>query len=163
MRKIFGGTAYDTDTGELIVEVGTIEDYELARLYRTRNGHFFIWWRYLTPNYENVFDLRPLDDDKARKWMEDNANHLVEKYFGEMQEGGAAERRFTLRLPNNLAKRLDRLAEGQKLSLTRYITRCLERCASTDGQPVNVVRLTKLGAISNQNKHYEPGEREEVD
>jgi hypothetical protein len=29
-------------------------------------------------------------DQQAQKWLEENANDLVEKYFGEMAEGGAA-------------------------------------------------------------------------
>jgi hypothetical protein len=33
-----------------------------------------------------------------------HTNHLVEQYFGPMPEGGAAERRLTIRIPANLAE-----------------------------------------------------------
>jgi predicted DNA binding CopG/RHH family protein len=138
MRRIIDGTAYDTETAELIVERGGYEHApeELAQLYRTRNGAFFLWCRYVTPGLNVAVEIVPFEDEKARKWLEDNANELVEKYFGEMPEGGAAERRMTLRIPSNLAKRVEEIALAQKLTMTRYITRCLERCAAEDGKPI---------------------------
>jgi predicted DNA binding CopG/RHH family protein len=141
MRRIKNGTAYDTDTGELIKEVGFSDTspYEAASLYRTRNGAFFLWAQYLTPGYNTETDIFPLSDEDAQKWLEKHADNLVEQYFGEMPEGGAAEKRMTLRLPNNLATRIEEIAQAQKIPLSRYIRRCLERCAAEDGKPATIV------------------------
>lgn len=138
VRRIFDGTAYDTDTAELIVERGGHEHTpeNVGRLYRTRNGAYFLWAQYLTPGYRVAKDITPFSDEQAKKWLEANANELVEKYFGRMPEAGAAERRLTLRLPNNLARRLETLASARDISMNLYIVRCLERCAAQDGQPV---------------------------
>ena len=140
MRRIIDGTAYDTETAELIKMVqhrGNPEEAEV--LYRTRNGAFFLWAQYPTPGYGVAVDIFPFTDEKAQKWLEDNANELVEQYFGEMPEGGAAERRLTLRIPNNLAKRLETIAHSKKMPLNRYMNRCLERCAAEDGEQVAIV------------------------
>jgi hypothetical protein len=141
MRCIRNGRAYDTETGDFVVETGGDErDEWVHRLYRTRNGKFFLYEAGPEtgeqPNeYDSAEDLTPLSDRQAKKWLERNANGLVEKYFGKMPEAGAAERRFTLRMPNNLAARLEVIAQSKDLTLSRYIVRCLERCASEDGKP----------------------------
>jgi hypothetical protein len=56
-----------------------------------------------------------------------------------MPEGGAAERRLTLRIPNGLAKRLEAIADSKGMPLNRYMNRCLERCAAEDGKSANIV------------------------
>ena len=142
MRRIRNGKAYDTETGDLIVERGGDErDEWVHRLYRTRYGAYFLYEAGPEPgeqshDYYDAEHLRPLSDREAMEWLQLNANGLVEKYFGEMTEAGAAERRFTLRLPNNLAVRLEAMAQSKDLTLTRYIVRCLERCASENEKPV---------------------------
>jgi hypothetical protein len=139
MRRIIAGTAYDTETAELIKTVHGHPEAapeEVATLYRTRNGAFFLWAQYLTPGYNVAVGIFPYTDEKAQEWLENNANDLVEKYFGEMPEGGAAERRLTLRMPNNLAERLEGLATAEDVSLNRYIVRSLERTAAVSGKPI---------------------------
>jgi hypothetical protein len=142
MRRIRSGTAYDTETGDFIVEVGGNETDEwIHRLYRTRNGAYFLYEAGPEPVWEqpDIYDsverITPLSTEEAAKWLEQNANGLVEKYFGEMPEAGAPERRFTLRLPNNLAARLEAIAQSKDLTLSRYVARSLARCASEDWKP----------------------------
>jgi len=142
MRKIIDGTAYDTETAALIKTTHghpEIAPEEVATLYQTRNGAFFLWSQYVTPSYDVAVGIFPLTDGKAQKWLEDHANELVEQYFGEMPEGGAAERRLTLRIPNSLAKSLEAIAQSKEMPLNRYMNRCLERCAAEDGKPMNIV------------------------
>lgn len=139
MRRIIEGTAYDTETGELIKSIQGHSEDEVATLYRTRNGAFFLLAQYVTFGYRAATEIIPLADEQAQKWLEDNANELVEQYFGEMPEGGAAERRLTLRIPSNLAKRLEAIAKSKEMPLNRYMNRCLERCAAEDGNPANIV------------------------
>jgi hypothetical protein len=135
MRRIIDGTAYDTGTAELIKTVeGPLPD--VAALYRTRNDAFFLRVQFLTPGNNVAVEIIPLSDDEAQKWLEKNANELVERYFGKMPEGGTAERRLTLRMPNNLAARLGAIAKSKGIPLNRYINQCLERCASQDAKIV---------------------------
>jgi hypothetical protein len=142
MRRVIKGKAYDTETGELLVErpVRDPEGEDVWRLYRTRNGSYFLWVQYLILDGYGAYDVAhkiiPFEDEEAKSWLETNANELVETYFGEMPEGGAAERRLTLRLPNNLAQRLETLAAAKGISMNRHIVACLERCAAQEGQPI---------------------------
>lgn len=134
MRRIISGTAYDTETAELVKQVCWDDmDQQTSILYRTRNGVFFLSERYYTPSYQMAYEISPLDDQRAQEWLEKYGNELVEQYFGEMPEGGAAEKRLTLRIPRNLAKRLETIAEAKEVPLNRYITKCLERSAREDG------------------------------
>jgi hypothetical protein len=144
MRRIMNGAAYDTETAELVKEAhweadGVYGD-RVHRLYRTRHGAFFFYRRYEgmigdpdTGEEEQVLSetLSPCTDEHAREWLEKYADNLVEQYFGEMPEAGAAERRFTLRMPNNLARRLE--TKAGEIPLTRYINRCIERCLGEEG------------------------------
>lgn len=140
MRRIIDGTAYDTETAELIKQIWYDEEQaETNILYRTRLGAFFYWQRYYTPGYILKEEITAITDDQAQKFLEQYCNELVERYFGEMPEGGSAERRLTLRMPNNLANRLEEIAKVKATSLNRYINRCLERCAAEDGRPITVV------------------------
>ena len=67
MRRIKDGTAYDTETGELIVERSDHHDgANIGRLYRTRNGAYFLWAQYVTPGYEVVQGITPFDDEAAQ-------------------------------------------------------------------------------------------------
>ena len=112
---------------------------ERIHLYRTRHGAFFLWEQYVTPADNLAHEIVPFTDEKAQEWLEKHANELVEQYFGEMPEGGAAERRLTLRLPNNLAKKLEEIAESKGLPVNRYINRCLEECAAEEGKTAPVI------------------------
>ena len=139
MRRIIDRTAYDTEIAEFIKQIWFAEDQaETVVLYRTRHGAFFFYQRYLDRAYNMNEEITPITDDNAQEWLEKYANELVEQYFGEMPEGGSAERRLTLRMPNNLAKRLEEIAKIKATPLNRYINRCLERCAAEDGRPMTV-------------------------
>ena len=59
---------------------------------------------------------------------------LVDAVFGPFPEAGAAERRLTIRIPANLADRMEAAARAKKLSLDSYAMRCFGSCAATDGQ-----------------------------
>ena len=79
--------------------------------------------------------INPLTDAEAQNWLEKYANHLVETYFGAFPEFGAAERRLTIRIPENLAARMESAAQAKNLSLNSYAMRCFEQCAQADGRP----------------------------
>jgi hypothetical protein len=156
MRRIINGTAYDTETAERIKERPLSEE-ETSILYRNRHGDFFLY----IADYTWYFDhdrqqeeayieprLIPYTSERAQEWLTEHANELVEQYFGEMPEAGSAERRFTLRMPNNLASRLE--TKAGEIPLTRYINRCLERCVeegsvdAAQARDVNAIALPDI-------------------
>jgi len=51
--------------------------------------------------------IKKYEDDGAQAFLEEHANHLLEPVFGPFPEAGAAERRLTVRVPGNLADRLE--------------------------------------------------------
>ncbi len=59
---------------------------------------------------------------------------LIEQHFGEMPEAGDAESRFTLRIPQMLKVRIDKLAKIRGQSTNAWVIRCLETCATAQEQ-----------------------------
>jgi len=98
-------------------------------LYQTRAGAFFT----IVVNHdgEDVLEFGPVSDEEAQKLLEKHANHLVEKYF-DVIEGGSAERRLTIRLPINLARRIESAAEKKNASVNAYVMRVLEQALNDD-------------------------------
>jgi predicted HicB family RNase H-like nuclease len=135
VKKIISGQTYNTDTATRVHEFTYHGDDCYQGLFQTRHGAFFLWEYDAGASWG---DLKPLSDEEARKWLEQHANHLLEQYFGPFPEGGAAERRLTVRLPANLARRLEALAEEKGLSLNSYVMRCFEKCAAADGHGVAI-------------------------
>ncbi len=90
MRRIIGGKAYDTDSAERVASGS--HDHELSdarwSLYRTSAG---AWFEVVAGHNGVVEEFQPLTDGEARRWLERNANRLVERYFGEAPEASAAD------------------------------------------------------------------------
>jgi predicted HicB family RNase H-like nuclease len=108
----------------------------VLRGHQTRHGVFFICGSDEGTNYRQT--LRPISDAEAQKLLEEYANDLVEQYFGPMPEGGASERRLTIRIPGNLADRIETMAKANRLSLNSFAMRCFEQCVAQDGQPRDI-------------------------
>jgi hypothetical protein len=132
-KKIKYGQTYNTDTATLVHYFHYRGDDGYEGLYQTRHGAFFVWQYDMG---EGSGDITPLTDEEAYKWLDQHANFLLDQYFGPFPEGGAAERRLTVRLPANLARRLEALADEKGLSLNSYVMRCFEKCAAADGRGV---------------------------
>ena len=94
-------------------------------LYQTRHGAFFKVVQ--SHHWEEEEVVTPLTDEEAQAFLEKHAKHLVEQYFGSMPEYGAAERRLTIRVPGNLADRMEDAAKSKGLSLNSYAMRCFEQ------------------------------------
>lgn len=139
MKRIINGKTYNVHTATTVFEDGpaitnpTGASAAYWGLYQTRHGEFFK----IKVNHdgEEILEFGPVTDAEAQGLLEKHANHLVEQYFGEMPEGGAAERRLTIRIPGNLADRLETVAKAQGQSVNTYAMRCFERCVAADGQP----------------------------
>lgn len=135
MKRIIDGKTYNIDTATCVFLDAPDDGFSGAwwGLYQTRHGAFFKV--VVDHDGETVLKFDPVTDTDAQALLEKHANHLVEQYFGEMPEGGAAERRLTIRIPGNLADRLESMAKSQGLSLNSYAMRCFERCVGADGLP----------------------------
>jgi predicted HicB family RNase H-like nuclease len=132
MKRIIGGQTYNTDTAtEVFSESAPEPSMGWWALYQTRHNAFF---KVVVDHDGESTMFTPLSDADAQALLEKRANHLVEQYFGSFPEYGAAERRLTIRVPGNLADRLEAAAQTKGLSLNSYAMRCFERCAAEDGQ-----------------------------
>jgi predicted HicB family RNase H-like nuclease len=130
MKRIINGKTYNTDTATQVAYSENKYSDAWAGLYQTRHGAFFL----IRVGHDGDGE-KPLTDTEAQEYLEKYHNHLVEQYFGPMPEGGAAERRLTIRIPGNLADRVDAAAQALGLSLNSYAMRCFECCTMADGQP----------------------------
>jgi predicted HicB family RNase H-like nuclease len=133
MKRVINGKTYNTDTATRVTG-GDNQPYSDAwsALYQTRHGAFF---RIIVDHDGMSEKITPLEDAEAQADLEEHANHLVEQYFGPMPEYGAAERRLTIRVPGNLAGRMEDAAKAKGLSLNSYAMRCFEQSVAQDGQP----------------------------
>lgn len=135
IKRIIDGKTYNTETATK--HAGFDQDpgpYEYGEhLYQNRLGVFFVA-RYLSGAGEDDYEkIDPITPEQAREWLEKNASwqpELIEQLFGEMPEAGAAEVKYTLRMPESLRDRLAERAKANSQSLNAWIIRCLESCAA---------------------------------
>ena len=134
MKRIIDGVTYNTDTATRVATGGPSDPNDLAgwEMYQTRHGAFFM---VLTDHDGEDMRIRPYDDADAQAFLEKHANEVVEAVFGQFPEAGSAERRLTIRVPVNLAVRMETIAHAKGLSLNSYAMRCFEQCAAEDGHP----------------------------
>jgi hypothetical protein len=127
------GQTFNTETATEIVSGENFNSSAWWGLYQTRAGAFFK----VVVNHdgEEVLQFGPVSDEEAAKIVAIHAPQLLDKYFdGMFPEGGSAERRLTVRLPINLAKRIEAAAESKGTSINAYVMRSLERSVAEDGQ-----------------------------
>lgn len=140
-KRIIDGKTYNTETATQIAGWDDDNDgtpYDSGRyLFQTRFGAFFEYVYSDTGDEDSFERIRPLSPDQAQAWLEERVSwdpELIERLFGEMPEAGAAEVKYTLRLPESLRNQLAKLAETNNQSLNAWIIRCLERCAKPGDQ-----------------------------
>lgn len=133
MKRIISGMTYNTETATRVAEGRPDDGFSQAgwEMYQTRHGAFF---KVITDHDGESMRVEPCSDDDAQAFLEKHANHTLEAAFGPFPEAGAAERRLTIRIPANLASRMEAAAQARSLSLNSYAMRCFEQCASADGQ-----------------------------
>ena len=133
MKRIIDGKTYNTETATKVADAPWDEAWPEAftTLYQTRHGAFFSHYGGDTPQGDSYENIKPLDPQEAKMWLEKNDFiDEVEKLFGEQPEAGEQESRITVRIPDSLKNRIESLAAVNKQSLNTWIMRCLERCAS---------------------------------
>lgn len=133
MKRIINGMTYNTDTATRVAFGEPPGEWSLAswELYRTRHGVFFK----VVTDHDGESQLpHPLTDEEAQELLQKHAPELVDGVFGPFPEAGAAERRLTIRVPANLAGRMEATARAKGLSLNSYAMRCFETCTASEGQ-----------------------------
>jgi hypothetical protein len=139
-KWIKNGITYDTDTSERIAGFEPDEEALMrwgggpfGDLYQNKHGAFFL----VGGNWEDEAEVYPMTEAEALAFVERHADAVqVEKYFGPQPEAGAAESRLSIRLPINLANRIEKIAKAKGLTLDAYARQCFERCATQDGEPL---------------------------
>jgi hypothetical protein len=115
MKKIIGGMFYDTETADLLAS--TEHDHEMSQawwhLYRTSQGAFF---EVVAGHDGDLETFQAVSPSEARNYLERQANHLVERYFGPVPEAGP--NRFTRRTIIAAIAVLERLTQAQ---FTRFL------------------------------------------
>ena len=131
MKRIIDGQSYNTETSTTVFVIGHghPDSHAWLGLYQTRAGAFF---KIMVDHHGELAEFEPISDSEAQKLTEKYANHLVEKYF-DVVEGWSAERRLTIRLPINLARRVEEAAAAEDESVNTYVMRALESAVSKDG------------------------------
>ena len=104
MKKIISGSRYDTDKAECVASANSGHMYTdfawwQESLYRTPRGRWFVHGeggpmsRYSQSRGNNTTgseDIKPLDDEQARQWLESYNNEeavaALEKYFADKIE-----------------------------------------------------------------------------
>lgn len=157
MKRIIDGKAYNTDTAIKVATSGAGHWQSDAwwSLYQTRHGAFFLDGA--DHHGDPVF--RPMSDVEAQAFLEKNANHLVEQYFGPMPEGGAAERRLTIRIPGNLADRVEEAAKAKGMSINNYAARSFGQSTANDEKVRGAEGIEAvLSALENAQREPDPWE-----
>jgi predicted DNA binding CopG/RHH family protein len=133
VKRIIGGKSYNTDTAtEVFSESASEPSMGWWALYQTRHGAFF---KLVVDHDGETMSLTPLSDADAQALLEKRANHLLEQYFGPFPEDVATERRLTIRVPGNLADRIETTAKAKGLSLNTVAMRCFEQYADAADAP----------------------------
>jgi hypothetical protein len=134
IKRIIAGKTYNTETAAIIFEAWSEHSDAGVIVYQTRHGAFFAYEQDRDPS---DWQLRPLTDAETQSLLEKwGATDALEQAFGTFPEAGAAETRLTIRIPGNLATRVENAAKLRGVSLNSYAMRCFERCVAEDGRPV---------------------------
>jgi predicted HicB family RNase H-like nuclease len=133
VKRIIDGMTYNTQTATEVFCSGPVQSDAWHGVYQTRHGAFFKV--VVDHDGETVLEFGPLTDNEAQAEVQKHAPHLVDDYFGPFPEAGAAERRLTIRVPANLATRIETAAQAKSLSVNSYAMRCFEQCVTADGHP----------------------------
>ena len=140
MKRIINGKTYNTETATEIARHQDEGDEVWEALFQSRFGAYFLHgvretWAEPLSYMTSLPFVEPLSPEQAQKWMEEHVEwetDLIEAHFGEMPEAGEAESRFTLRIPQLLKDRIDKLAKMRAQSTNAWIIRCLETCAPVE-------------------------------
>jgi hypothetical protein len=131
MKRIIDGTSYNTDTAtEVFSQSASEPSMGWWALYQTRHGAFF---KVVVDHDGETATWTPLSDADAQALLEKCANHLVERYFEPTPGSSGPERRLTIRIPDNLADRVEAVAKEKGfVSLNSYAMRCFEKASAVE-------------------------------
>lgn len=153
MKQIINSITYDTDTAKLIHrgdhgESDFAQSDECWFLYQTQSGAFF------EDHYGHSGEplgITPLTREQARDWLENNANHLVEEYFGPMAE--ARPLAFSRRTVIAAIDVLQKMSHGDFSEFLINLSNQLYKKIPGEGISLKK-RLIELKLLLDHNAHY---------
>lgn len=143
MRRVIEGKAFDTDTAKEVArgDNGFLSDAWWG-LYRTKDGVFFK----IVVNHDGmtVTEFSAMSDTDAQAFLEQHANHLVEKYFGPMPEPSPS--RFSR---STIIAAIEMMEPWNHAQLTRFLLKLGPDIASQVGEGGSIAqRLNRFIVLS---------------
>ena len=145
MKRLIDGVTYNTDTATLLARSEYEGDWNnkecpiKGELYRTRGGAFFIV-EHVTVGLldkgepEETDDIRTRflksSDDGALRWINTGDVEVFLNPFEDKVPEDETEGTVYVRMPANLKRRIEVLAESAGLSANAWAIRCFEQCAN---------------------------------
>jgi hypothetical protein len=131
IKRIINGKTYNTETASVVFTRTFSGSGAGVVVYQTRHGAFF----WIETDHDGELSFMPKSDAETQALLEEcHATEALEQYFGPFPEGGAAETRWTIRIPGNLAARVEAMAKKKDMSVNSYAMRCFERCVAADAK-----------------------------
>jgi predicted HicB family RNase H-like nuclease len=145
MKRLIDGVSYNTDTATLLAR----SDYEgdwnnntcpvEGELFQTRGGAFFIVEKIAIgetdPGHsgsETITKTRfsKCSEEAARHWITTGEVEVFLNPFEDKMTEDETEGTVYVRMPANLKRRIEVLAESAGLSANAWAIRCFEQCAN---------------------------------
>jgi predicted HicB family RNase H-like nuclease len=146
MKRLIDGVTYNTDTATLLAESSYQGDWNNescpieGKLYQTRGGAFFIHEEVDVSGLDAFSDwdagytktrFRKCSDKDARKWINTGEVEVFLNPFEDKVSEEETEGTVYVRMPANLKRRIEDLAESAGLSANAWAIRCFEQCANS--------------------------------
>lgn len=137
MKEIINGRMYNTETAQ---KKGSWDDCEdpdnVETLYQKKNGEYFLEYSVGPYSIYAIWKddipcgrtfLKPISISEAVEWSEDKLSaDEYEELFGEVSEG-AELRTVSAQLTTDDWDKLHRLAEDQKTSISKLISKAIKK------------------------------------
>jgi predicted HicB family RNase H-like nuclease len=138
MKRLIDGVTYNTDTATQLARKNYEGDWNNqecpveADLYQTRGGAFFIVEE-ITVDEDMIitkFRFSKCSEEAARHWITTGEVEVFLNPFEDKVTEDETEGTVYVRMPANLKRRIEVLAEAAGLSANAWAIRCFEQCAN---------------------------------
>lgn len=122
MRRVIGGTAYNTATATKVAVLPGDALGITNTLYVTPKGHFFVHCDYAG----DTEAIDPMTEAQAHEWIALHGADVLVPIDAEARAKGTS---LLLRLSSPLKAKMEEKAQAAGLSVNAWALQCLQRCA----------------------------------